>query len=227
MLGVVTEATKRLVVAGATGLVGRALLDALARRGDSAVALVRRPVDDLSAELLVREDLMNPGPLPPHDTVLLALGTTRKVAGSLEAQEKVDRHMMVAVAKAAREAGARRVGIISSHGADAESSLPYLRMKGQMEAEILALGFERCVIARPGILDGPREALDQPMRLGEALALGMMRPFSALLPKSVRPVRVTDVAAGLLEALEARGSGEQILSSAELQGAAKRQAQPV
>lgn len=203
----------RVLVAGASGLVGRALLQARAEGPN--LALVRRELDGLPAELVVRPDLLALEALPPVDTVLLALGTTRAQAGSLKAQEKVDRHMMVAVAEAGLAAGAKRVGVVSSAGADPDSWMPYLAMKGRMEQEVGKLGFERTVIVRPGLLDGARAELDQPFRLGEALALGMLRPFSALLPRSMRPNRVGDVAHGLLSGLS-EGQGLTILEAKDL-----------
>jgi uncharacterized protein YbjT (DUF2867 family) len=84
------------------------------------------------------------------------LGTTRKKAGSWEAFEAVDRHALLAFARAARSAGARHFLTVSSSGADPASRSPYLRLKGEVEEELSAIGFERLDILRPGLLLGER-----------------------------------------------------------------------
>src|SRR5690606_17391283 len=93
-------------------------------------------------------------PLPPLDEAYLALGTTIKVAGSQEAFRAVDYEANLAVARAARAAGARRLGLVSAMGADARSSIFYNRVKGELEDALTALGFSTLVIARPSFLAG-------------------------------------------------------------------------
>lgn len=61
------------------------------------------------------------------------------------------------LARAAREAGTKVYVLISSSGANKDSSIPYTRMKGEIEEEVKALGFERTVILRPGLIAGTRE----------------------------------------------------------------------
>src|SRR5262245_9171794 len=76
------------LVAGATGLVGRAILQGLL--ADDTVAavhvLARRPPDATHPKLTVHiVDFRALPALPPADEAYLALGTTIKVAGSQEA----------------------------------------------------------------------------------------------------------------------------------------------
>ena len=117
-------AGRRVLVAGASGLVGRALLARLeADPGVARVhALVRRPLDLAMPRLEVRQvDFDRLPPLPAVDEAYLALGTTIAVAGSQEAFRKVDLDASLAVARAALAAGARRIGVVSAMGADASS----------------------------------------------------------------------------------------------------------
>ena len=118
-------------------------------------------------------------PLAPVDEVYLALGTTIKVAGSQAAFRAVDLDANVAVARAARDAGARRLGLVSAKGADAGSRVFYSRVKGETEDAVAALGFDAVVIARPSLLVGDRESLGQPSRLGERLGTVRERPAAA------------------------------------------------
>jgi len=112
-------------------------------------------------------DSFNEFNAPAVDDVFIALGTTIKVAGSREAFRAVDFDAVVAVARAARAAGATRLGVVSAMGADSRSPVFYNRVKGEMEDAVQGLGFETVVIARPSLLAGDRTALKQAPRPGE------------------------------------------------------------
>ncbi|MEK8031615.1 NAD(P)H-binding protein [Ideonella sp. DXS29W] len=221
---------RRLLLAGATGLVGRAVLQCLAEQAQAGhsrgpvVALLRRPADAaLSAalahargEALVHPRLSGAMALPPTDDVLIALGTTIAVAGSPDAFRAVDFDAVVAVARAARAAGAERIAVVSALGADSRSSVFYNRVKGEMEAAVTAVGFPSLVIGRPSLLAGNRAALGQPVRTGEQWALRLMRPIQGLIPPSVRPIEARLVARALLGALDEGAPGVLVLPSAEM-----------
>jgi len=55
--------------------------------------------------------------------------------------------------------------LISSQGANRTSNIPYSRMKGEIEDDVKALGFERTVILRPGVISGTREE-SRPLEAG-------------------------------------------------------------
>ena len=97
------------LLAGATGLVGGHLLELLLADDtwDRVVSVGRREVDrrDPKLEQLVVL-LPEIGELPPVDDVFCALGTTIKKAGSQEAFRAIDHDAVVALAAAARQAGA-------------------------------------------------------------------------------------------------------------------------
>lgn len=63
----------------------------------------------------------------------------------------------VEMARAARDAGTRVMVLISSAGASKDANMAYARMKGEIEEDVKALGFERTVILRPGLIAGTRE----------------------------------------------------------------------
>src|SRR2546421_257902 len=121
--GAATEAGARtVVVAGATGLVGRGVLHGLL--ADETVAaghsLGRRELPLTHPKLTQhRVDYSKALPvLPGVGEAFIALGTTIKVAGSQEAFRAVDHDAVIAVAKAAKAAGATRLGVVSAMGAD-------------------------------------------------------------------------------------------------------------
>ena len=104
--------TRRVLVAGGSGLIGRALLARLA--ADPAQpevhALLRRKLPALAARVRQHEvDFAAlPGRLPAANDAYCCLGTTIKVAGSEAAFRAVDFDAVLAFARAAHAAGARR-----------------------------------------------------------------------------------------------------------------------
>lgn len=202
---------KTIWIAGATGLVGRALRSEL----PDAIALVRKPQAGAMTVDYTRPESV--AALPAPDRVFIALGTTMGQAGSQAAFRAVDFDAVVAVARAARERGATHCGLVSALGADARSAVFYNRVKGEAEDALIALGFERLVIARPSLLDGHREALDQPRRNAEAWTLRLVRPVAGLIPKTWRPIAADRVARALRLALAQAGPAVQVLESGTMQ----------
>jgi uncharacterized protein YbjT (DUF2867 family) len=155
--------------------------------------------------------------VPPADDMFIALGTTISVAGSQAAFRAVDLDAVLALARAARGAGVRRLGVVSAMGADAKSKVFYNRVKGEMELAVSALGFDTVVIARPSLLDGERDALGQRTRRGEQFALKVMRLLKPLIPRNYRAISDAHVAKALVEAVLAGRPGVQILLSGQMQ----------
>lgn len=211
---------RTVLLAGATGLVGREILNDLL--ADATVATVhtlgRRPLTQQHAKHVHHVvDFAALPALPPADEVYLALGTTIKVAGSQAAFRAVDHDANLAVARQALAAGATRAGLVSAMGADAGSPLFYNRVKGETEDGLGALGFATLVIARPSFLAGDRASLGQPVRSGEGLALRISQWLKPLIPANYRSVDVRKVAASLLRLVSAGKTGTQVLPSGELQ----------
>jgi uncharacterized protein YbjT (DUF2867 family) len=207
------------VVAGATGLVGRAVLARLvADKSYAAVHVVGRRAPDVQHLKLVVHVIKSFGDLklPPVDDVFIALGTTLKVAGSAAAFRAIDFDAVVAVARAARAAGASRLGVVSAMGASSTSKVFYSRVKGEMEEAVAALGFEAVVIARPSLLAGDRDALKQPGRAVEKMSLFAINLFKPLVPANYQPVEAEDVAQSLVDAVQAATSGTRVMLSSEL-----------
>lgn len=227
---VVAEATAAVaarvaMVAGATGLVGREVLaDLLADKQYSAVHSLGRRTLPLTHPKLTQHivDFAALPELPRTDDVFICLGTTIKVAGSQEAFRAVDYEAVVAVARAAIARGASKLGVVSAMGADANSSIFYNRTKGEMEAAVSSLGYASVSIAQPSMLAGNRASLDQPVRNGEIWALKVSRWLGPLIPANYRSIQVTDVAAGLVQAVKAGQPGVRRILSGQLQGAASR-----
>ena len=208
---------RKVLLAGATGLVGREILRALL--ADRAVTeihvLGRRALDRSAPRVHVHVvDFARLPSLPSVDEVYLALGTTIRVAGSEQAFRAVDLEANLAVATQAAAAGATRAGLVSAVGADAQSKVFYNRVKGELEAALKPL-FPTLVIAQPSLLLGDRSSLNQPLRRGERIAAPIARLVAPLLPGPYRPVTATAVANALVRTLPA-ARGIHVLASDEL-----------
>jgi uncharacterized protein YbjT (DUF2867 family) len=210
-----------ILVAGATGLVGREIIAALL--ADRVVEVVhcvgRRPLSLKHPKLQNHVvDFAALPALPKVDECYIALGTTIKVAGSQAAFKAIDLDAVVAVAMAAQSAGATKVGVVSAMGATPRSRVFYNRIKGEMELTLSGMGLKSLVIARPSLLDGDRAALGQPERGGEGLGLMLARGLRPLLPVNYRAILAKDVAHALIRAVNAARPGVITLMSGEMQG---------
>jgi uncharacterized protein YbjT (DUF2867 family) len=173
---------KKILVAGATGLIGKQVVAELAGvEGVETHILVRRAPE--KAPLGVKVHALNPAEwasaiaAAKPDVAISCLGTTMRTAGSKEAFRAVDFDLVVAVAKAARTAGARQMIAVSSVGASSKGSNFYLKTKGEAEDAMAALDFERLDLLRPGLLTGGERPEARP---GESIGI-LLSPLTDLL----------------------------------------------
>ena len=204
---------KTLLIAGATGLVGRAVL----RLALADPAIVRVVVPTRRALEMRHEKLVNPvvdfEALPVGaewwrvDAVVCTLGTTIKKAGSQAAFRQVDHDHPLAVARLARAAGAQAYALTSSMGANVKSPTFYLRTKGETERDLAAVGLPSVTVVRPSLIGGERAE----WRWGEAL--GLFRALGPVLPRRYRIVPAERIAARLLASTISARPGLQIVES--------------
>ena len=212
---------KTALLAGASGLIGSQLLPLLlnSERYAKVIVVGRKAIPVMHPKLV--QVVTELGKLEDvrlkliADDVYCCLGTTMKQAGSKEAFFKVD--FLYVVQLAALSAGnfAAQFMVVSSMGANAESSVYYSRVKGEMEAAVGQTPFRAIHIFRPSLLLGERA---QP-RLGERVAAVVLRAVSPLMRGPLlkyRPVTGATVATAMLRAAEDGGGGIRIHESAGL-----------
>jgi uncharacterized protein YbjT (DUF2867 family) len=182
--------SKKVVLVGATGLVGKEMLSILqANDGVSEIiCLLRRPVNlgiEKARGCVV--DFMNldesRGLFDGAAAVICCVGTTMKVAKTREQFQMVDHYIPKEVARLAKEAGIESYSLVSSLGANPLSRSFYLRVKGAIENELKKNGFHRLLIYRPSLLLG-RRAKKRPGELAMAL---FFRCFFWGIPKKYHP----------------------------------------
>lgn len=153
----------RIALVGATGLVGRKVIER-ASAGDEVriVGVARREAPlppGARMEMFVAEpdkwgEVMEA--VRPR-ALICALGTTmKKAGGDQSAFRAVDHDLVLATAEAAKAAGVPNMVLVSAAGADARSRSFYMRVKGETEEALTRVGFKRLDILHPGLLRGER-----------------------------------------------------------------------
>jgi uncharacterized protein YbjT (DUF2867 family) len=206
-----------LLLVGATGLVGQAVLrQALAdSRVTKVVAVTRNP---LPPQPRLENPLVDFDALPGEaswwkvNAGICTLGTTMRQAGSHGAFRKVDVDYPLAVARLLRQHGAQSFAFNSSIGANPKSRAFYMRVKGEVEQRLIACGFPSLTLVRPSGILGPRKA----HRAWEARTIRVFHSLRPLLPRHYRVVSADKIAKALLEAAIAAPAGVQIVESERL-----------
>lgn len=217
---------RSVLLAGATGLVGRHVLARLLRHDavERVVTVGRRPLpDDLrpsEADAALEDHVVDFDALEAHldvlrvDAVVCALGTTIKQAGSKAQFETVDHDYVVALARLARAQGAAQFVVVSALGADRGSWFFYNRVKGAMEEDLRAVGYPSLTILQPSLLLGDRGET----RLGEEVA----KRLSFLVPSTYKPVEAEAVAQVAVDEIAAARPGTHVIVSKEIRRRARR-----
>ena len=199
----------KLLLLGATGLVGSRTLK-LALSNDSfakVIAPTRKPLPpDERLVNPVGERLEELVPIVlshKPNAVICALGTTKAKAGSREAFRYVDHELPVAWGKAAHAAGVETYAIVTAMGASPSSPSFYYKTKGEVEADIQAIGFRSLTICRPSLIDGERNEA----RAAEGAVLALLRLLAPVLPKKFHVNPADTIAASLLDSIIAARTG--------------------
>jgi uncharacterized protein YbjT (DUF2867 family) len=154
---------KKAIVFGATGFIGSHLLRDLLNdpEYEQVIAVVRKPLALSHAKLTTLiGDLASLPALKPQlvaDEVFIALGTTRKHTPDEAEYYKIDHDYPVKAADIAKANGARSVFLVTAVGANANSNVFYVRTKGEVERDVLALNFDHTHIFRPSMILGERD----------------------------------------------------------------------
>ena len=193
-------------IIGSTGLIGGHLLDLLINDPDFSTVrvLIRRPLDlnhpKLEKKLVDFSDKESFRlALEGTDVIFCCIGTTmKKMKGDKEAYRKIDYDIAVQAAQLGKACGCEKFVLVSAVGADSKSRNFYLKLKGETEEGVQSSGIESVYILRPSLLIGNRKEF----RAGEKLATWLMPLFAFLLPARYRPVKASEVAKAMVNAVK-------------------------
>lgn len=221
---------KSIALFGATGLVGSACLRLLLEDSSFSrvVAFTRRPLSSalhgLSGRSKLEKHVIDFDQFERHtdtlavDQIGCALGTTIRKAGSRREFRKVDFDYPLAIARIGLAQGSHHFLLVSALGANASSGIFYNRVKGELEAAILALAFRSHTILRPSLLLGERAEF----RIGERIAAHL----AFLMPDKYKPVPAAAVAQAAVECARDDSVGTRIIEAAEMRANAARSLDP-
>lgn len=211
-----------MIVIGSSGLVGTTLVRLLAAHPgvSEVICPMRRPAVPLSAKhrpvQIDFEDLEAANPeIFKAETLVSAMGSTIKKAGTPEAFRHIDFDLVLQFCKKARSYGVKRMVLVSAEGASSRSRVLYLKVKGDLENAIAELGFESYQILKPSLLLGNREE-SRPL---EKLAIHLAGPLRHLFQGPLanhRPILATDVASAAANAVIKPVQGIQIYAGDRL-----------
>jgi uncharacterized protein YbjT (DUF2867 family) len=90
------------------------------------------------------------------DDVFIALGTTKDKTPDRKLYYQIDHDYPVLAATIARENGATSVFMVTAVGANPASNVFYIKTKGEVERDVIALDFPHTHIFRPSMIMGNR-----------------------------------------------------------------------
>ena len=189
------------LVIGSTGMVGRELVTQLCQSSEfeQVISFVRRSSGFSHSKL--QEHVVNFDQpeswkeLLKGDVLFSCMGTTLAAAGSKASQYKVDYTYQYETARMAAENKVPVYVLVSSTGANANSTIFYPKIKGQLDEAVQKLGFKSVQILRPGQLYGER----QQKRSAELFAVKIMFTMNRFgLFKKYKPISSWDVAKAMI-----------------------------
>ena len=199
-------------ISGASGLVGNELLIQLLNEPstEKVLVLARNPLGfghpKMQVVLVPFDQLDQLDVSEKIDAGFCALGTTLRKAGSKTRQQEIDRDYVVAFGRFCKKSGVEKIGIVSSIGANKDSSNFYLRTKGEMEQGVLQLEIPTTVFIRPSFLIGPRKQKSFGDKLIQWFAIAMS-PLLVGKARKYKAIHGSKVARKLIESTLSESTG--------------------
>jgi uncharacterized protein YbjT (DUF2867 family) len=209
---------KTALIIGSTGLIGSQLLKIILESSEyeKVITFVKRDSGiqhpKLKQHIIDFDQPETFKELVIGDDFFCTIGTTIKNAGSQEAFRKVDFEYPKLFANLALKNNIKQFLIISSLGADANSSNFYLKTKGEIQDFLRECNFESVSVLQPSLLLGNRKEF----RLGEKIGAFFMKLFSFLLIgnlKKYKPIQSEAVAKAMFDIAQKNYKGFQITES--------------
>lgn len=197
---------KSVVIVGATGLTGNAILHELI--GEPEVTeirvFVRKTIAGLPEKITqITTDFSDFSLLKEHvigDVIYCCVGTTRKKTPDLNDYRNIDFGINIGMAKLAKENGIPTVHLISAIGASTSSRIFYSKLKGEIEEAMKELQFTHCYIYQPSILIGSRTESRPFEFLGQKLML-FFEGLRLLSKNEYHSIRVETIAKAMIKTL--------------------------
>ena len=214
--------THEAILVGASGLIGKHVSSLLISNKTNQIQLNRKSLEVMSEaveEVIV--DLKDENSFRGFlnaDCIYITTGTRLTLMQLLHIKNKdrlsfleVDFEMPLRIARAAYEKGVKKIALVSAIGANKKSNNFYLKTKGMLEEEILNMGFDKVVIARPGNLLGKRDLpTPKEVKIYE-LIFKIASPLMVSVLRKYRNIKAESVANSLISSVNEMRNGCVIL----------------
>ena len=208
---------KTAIILGATGLTGSILLEKLLQDPSFEKLKLFSRTACKKDSLKIEEHLIDMFQLETYaddfkaDVVFCCVGTTKAKTPDKEVYKRIDYGIPVTAAKLAKKNGIKTFIVISALGADANSSIFYNKTKGEMQRDVANQDIENTFILQPSLIYGNRKE----SRLGENVAISLMKIFKFLIPKKYRMISADTIAQAMVF-LGQNNFSEKIIPSEEI-----------
>ncbi len=217
---------KEAVIFGASGLIGNSCLRRLLTHQsyNKVISIGRTPIKASHPKLIHYEvdmqDSENYRHLMRGDDLFICLGTTMKKAGSKEAFYAIDHDLLFDIAKTGSLQNMNQLIIVSSVGADKNSFIFYLKVKGELEDDVRRLPYWSVQVMRPSVLLGNRQKRRIAEKVAGRLSKGLQY-FSGSILGDIAPIEADDVAKAMIQSAQGLKKGTHIHHGSEIVQLAK------
>ena len=210
---------KKAILFGASGFVGSYLLTNLLENElySEVTIVVRKPLNIQHTKLnMVLADYRSLAQNKEYlvaDDVFIALGTTKKKTPDEKEYYQIDHDYPLLAAELTKANGSKMVSVVSAIGANANSSIFYVKTKGEMEKDIIDVGFEHTQIFRPSIIMGSR-AESRPL---EKVFIKLFSAVNFLIPSRYKGITAQNIAKAMFNAAQKTSKKIEIFHWKEMQ----------
>lgn len=206
---------KTAIIFGATGLTGSLVLkQLLADENYTTIKLFSRKESGVSHPKVIEYigDLLSLETFTEDmtgDEIYICIGTTKKKTPDHEQYRKIDLGIPTQAAEICKTNGVSKLAVVSAIGANAQSSIPYNKIKGEMENAVMSANIEYTYILRPSFIAGNR----QEHRAGEKIGIAVFKVLKLLIPKKYRAVEAKAIAAKMIDLCNSKEPSKTIESN--------------
>ncbi|MFK7833779.1 MAG: NAD(P)H-binding protein [Winogradskyella sp.] len=213
---------KTALILGASGLTGSYVLQKLIadERYDTIKLISRSKLKDQPAKVSqFIGDLLDLEQFKTDfiaDEVYCCIGTTKSKTPDKTLYKKIDYGIPVSASKLAKINGIETFLVISSIGADKNSTTFYTKTKGEMEQDVLKQNIKNTYVLRPSLIGGQRHE----KRTLEHMGLKFFKVIQPLLIgplKKYRIVKAETIATAMIHLANSNQQQTNIINSEDIQ----------
>ncbi|MCV9933692.1 oxidoreductase [Flavobacterium sp. LS1R47] len=212
---------KKAIIYGASGLVGSYILENLLSNTnyEQIIIVVRKELNLQHPKLkTLIGDFHSLNKLVKDiqtDEIYIALGTTQKKTPDQKTYYQIDHDYPVLAAKLAKENGTKSVFLVSSIGANPNSSVFYTKTKGETEQDIINLNFEHTYIFRPSMILGNRKE-NRPLEKVLKTIFRIINPLFVASLSKYKGIEASDIAKAMVNSADRANERVKILHWKEM-----------